>query len=301
MQFSNENEKINWKSLGHGVFVTHFSSKIKNQQIYLKKIEATKKSKNPTTIFLFHDLAAYHGRFLNLINWFRTHHPEIRFIMMDFLGHGLSSGTRGHIENFNDLVSDVADVFHMIDKNPEERWIGLGHGIGALSLLDLLNRFDDSIKIKIDQLILSNFVLHFSSSILRMQNKVLEQVLSLSGVMRTTRPLEIYKPIEILSHPREQSVYLEDPLIVRKPTFQTFNCINLKSKSIYQDAYFLDRPTLVLKSESPYLFPRGMDSFSKGFKKGLLIEKKYSNLKHDLYNEKDNLIVFNDIAEWIQS
>jgi alpha-beta hydrolase superfamily lysophospholipase len=301
MQSNKNDEILKWKELSGWTSVTHFSSFLPNQQIYLKRIKPHKKIENPITVFLFHDLASYHGRFYHLINWFKSRHPEVGFVMMDFLGHGLSSGTRGHIEHFNHLVNDVAHVFRVIEKAPGERWIALGHGIGALSLLDLVNRFDESIKNKIDKLVLSNFILNFNSPVLNIQNRLLEKIMPLEGLMRTTRPLEIYMPEEILTYPREQGVYMEDPLIVRKPTFQTFRCINLKMKSVFQDSYFLDRPTLILQSESPYLLTRGMDSFSKGLKKGLLSEKKYSNLKHDLYNEKDNLSVFNDIAEWIQS
>lgn len=301
MQSNKNDEILKWKELSGGTSVTHFSSFLPNQQIYLKKIKAHKKTENPITIFLFHDLASYHGRFYNLINWFKVHHPEVSFVMMDFLGHGLSSGTRGHIEDFNHLVNDVAHVFRIMEKAPGEKWMALGQGIGALSLLELVNRFDESIKNKIDKLILSNFILNFDSPVLNIQNRLLEKVNPLEALMKTTRPMEIYLPEEVLTHPREQGMYMEDPLIVRKPTFQTFKCINLKMKSVFQDSYFLDRPTLILQSESPYLLTRGMDSFSKGLKKGLLSEKKYSNLKHDLYNEKDNFLVFNDIAEWIQS
>lgn len=301
MQSNLDNEKIKWNELSSGVSVAQFSSKLTHQQIYVKKISAEKKSKKPITVFLFHDLASYHGRFLHFIKWFKSHFPEVSFIMMDFLGHGLSSGTRGHIENFDELVQDVAKLFRMILKDSDESWIALGHGVGALSLLDLINRCDDSVKSKIDKLILSNFVLQFSSPLLNMQSMLLSNVLSLGNVLNTSRVLEIYLPEEILTYGKEQLAYSKDPLIVRKPTFQTFKCINSKSKSIYQDAYFLDIPTLVLESSSPYLFPKGMESFSKGFKKDLLVEKKYSNLKHDLYNERDNSNVFNDIAEWIQS
>ncbi|MBY0414386.1 MAG: alpha/beta hydrolase, partial [Bdellovibrionales bacterium] len=201
---------------------------------------------------------------------------------------------------FNDLVSDVAQVFRAMKKSDKEEWIGRGHGIGALSLLDLINRSDEIVKGKIDRLILSNFVLKFSSPVFKMQERILENVSVLGAAMKSARPLEIYLPNEMLTHPKEQTLYLDDPLIVRRPTYQTFKSINQKATSIYQDAYFLDRPTLVLQSMSPYLFPRGIESFSKGFKKGLLVEKKYSNLKHDLYNERDNLVVFNDILEWIQ-
>lgn len=298
---SSSKELIKWKELSDGIFVTQFSSRLTSQQIYIKKIAAEKPSADSLTIFLFHDLASYHGRFKKLIKWFKQHHPEITFIMMDFLGHGLSTGTRGHIDNFDELVQDVAKLFRSLEKNPNDKWIALGHGVGALSLLDLINRTDNETKNKIDKLIISNFVLQFSSPILMMQEKLEQKILLLSDAMKTTRVLEIYHPNEILTHSKEQLNYTEDPLIVRKPTFQTFKSINAKAKSIYQDAYFLDRPTMMLQSSSSYLFLGGMESFSKGFKKGLLTEKKYSNLLHDLYNERENTEVFKDIAEWIQS
>lgn len=301
MQSSRLLADLLWKDLREGTSVAHFSSNKKSQQIYLKKVHATKPSENPVTIFLFHDLASYHGRFMGMINFFKIQHPEINFIMMDFLGHGLSSGTRGHINDFSDLANDAASVIMSLEKKENETWIALGQGVGALSILDLINRFDDSIKGKIDKLVLSNFILSFNSPFLSIQNKLLGNLLTLSDAMKTTRLLTIYLPEEMLTHSREQTFYLEDPLIVRKPTYQTFKCINSVVKSIHQSAYFLDKPTLLLESSSPYLIPNGISSFSKGLKKGLMSEKKYSNLKHDLYNEKDNSKVFNDIAEWMNS
>ncbi|MBC7429198.1 MAG: alpha/beta hydrolase [Bacteriovorax sp.] len=293
--------KMIWKKLSESIDVTHFTSKSHSQQIYLKKIKAKKKSKAPVTIFLFHDMASYHGRFMNMISWFQVQHPEVSFVMMDFLGHGLSSGTRGHITKFSDLVDDTASVFEMLNKDSNEQWVALGHGVGALALLDLINRFDSEVKDKIDKVILSNFFLNFPSVLLQLQNKIFENFPIVSNALKTSRPVEIYLPEEILSDSHEQGLYLEDPLIVRRPTHQTLKIVTAKVKSIYQDAYFLDRPTLLLKSESPYLIGRAMDSFAKGLKKGILTEKKYSNLKHDLYNERDNISVFNDIAEWVQS
>ncbi len=288
-----------WKNLSETVEVTHFSSQTRTNQIYLKKVKALNTKDNFKTIFLFHDLASHHGRFTHLVDWFRAQHPDVSFVLMDFAGHGLSSGTRGHIEHFNDLVDDLAHVFSLLNKTENEEWIALGHGVGALGLLELANRFDDKLNLKIDKFILSNFVLNFSSLILNIQDKLIENATALKGLMKSTRPVEIYLPDQILSDSNEQRRYIDDPLIVRRPTYHSLQCINTKVRSLYQDAYFLDKPTLLLKSSSPYLFTNGMDSFSKGFKKDLLTEKKYSNLKHDLYNERDNLVVFNDIAQWI--
>lgn len=291
--------KIMWKGLSDTIEVTHFSSQTRNTQIYLKRVNALNAKGNLKTIFLFHDLASHHGRFTNLVKWFQAQYPDVSFVLMDFAGHGLSSGTRGHIEHFNDLVDDLAHVFSLLDKKENEEWIALGHGVGALGLLEHANRFNDQLNLKIDRYILSNFVLNFSSFVTNLQDKLLENASILRNVMKSTRPVEIYLPGQVLSDTNEQRRYLDDPLIVRKPTYQSLQCINEKVRRLYQDAYFLDKPTLLLKSESPYLFSNGMDSFSKGFKKELLTEKKYSNLKHDLYNEKDNTIVFRDIAQWI--
>ena len=290
---------ITWNRLSSNVEVTHFSSQTGNNQIYLKKIKALNAKENFKTVFLFHDLASYHGRFSQLVQWFQAQHPNVAFVLMDFAGHGLSSGTRGHIEHFNDLVDDISHAFSLFNKEDQEEWIALGHGVGALALLELANRFDTDLNFKIDKFIFSNFVLNFSSLILNIQDTLIENASVLKNIMKLTRPVEIYLPDQILSDPDEQRRYLDDPLIVRRPTYHSLQCINAKIKRLYQDAYFLDKPTLLLQSESPYLFLNGMDSFSKGFKKELLTEKKYSNLKHDLYNERDNLIVFNDIAQWI--
>ena len=297
MQYNKISGSLIWKELKTGVSVTHFPSRREHQQIYIKRIHATKKTQKPVTIFLFHDLSSYHGRFMKLVNFFKVQCPEINFILMDFLGHGLSSGTRGHIADFYDLANDMAYVFSSLEKEENETWISLGQGVGALGILDLINRFDDSVKGKIDKLILSNFILNFNSPALNLQEKFLGSF----ATLKTTRFIPVYLPEEILGHSKDQSKYLDDPLIVRRPTYQSFKCINSAVRGIHQSAYFLDRPTLILESSSRYLIPGGINAFSKGLKKELLTQKKYSNLKHDLYNEHDNSHVFNDIAQWIHS
>lgn len=116
-----QSKKLVWKQLNEDISVTHFSSQrqgaLRPEQIYLKRINARKPGTNPVTFFLFHDLASYHGRFLNLVSWFRAQYPNVSFVMMDFSGHGLSSGTRGHIEKFGDIASDAVTALEVIEKN----------------------------------------------------------------------------------------------------------------------------------------------------------------------------------------
>ena len=256
--------ELEWREIRSNVQVTHFDSCIRNQKIYVKR----QLGKGSTTIFLFHDIGSYHGRFNHLLNWFQGEHPEFNFVMMDFAGHGLSSGTRGHVTHMNDLIADVTTLLESMEKRSTEKWIMLGHGLGALVLLDLLNRVEGKVKNKIDSLILSNFMLRFESPGFNLQNRIYEKFNQAGKEsMDHFRLLEIYPSVDMLSFRREQLEYLQDPLIVHRPTLSSLRAIVQKVRHIYQDSYFLDKPTLVLESSGPSLIENGTDSFARGLKK----------------------------------
>lgn len=291
---------LNWKDIKPGTQVAHFSSVVKKQQIYVKKHKW--KENSSMTIFLFHDLASYHGRYSKLTEWFKVNHPEINLVMMDYVGHGLSSGTRGHFNSITDTVFDMLTLFESMEKEASEKWMVLGHGLGALAMLDLLNRVESSIKLKIDGLILSNFVLNLEKPALIIQNQFYDRLTGPARLaMENLRLTDIYEAHHLLTHNHEQMLLLEDPLIVQRPTFGAMRAVFEKVRGIYQDAYFLDKPLLLLHSQSPYVHSRGMESFSKGLKKNLLTQKNYANSKHDLYNDSVNQLVFSDIAQWVRT
>ncbi len=299
MPCEQEVNKLDWKNIKDDVWTSQFTSTSSGQKIYLKKILAKKKSKNPKTFFLFHDLTSYHGRFHHLTSWFQNNYPEVSFILMDFVGHGLSNGTRVHIQEMNWLTLDMLTVFESLTKNNDEQWIVLGHGMGALAILDLMSRSGLDINRRIDRIIISNFTFNFTSTAFKLEHEISSRLNLNSSFVKQSRPMKIFDPQEMLSSISEQVKYLNDPLIVRSPTFQSLDLINKRVKSIFLESYFLDKPTLILTSRCHHLIAGGMEAFSKGFKKGILSKKSYSNFKHDLYNEKESETVFKDISEWI--
>lgn len=298
--------EISWKYLRDGLRIGHFSSTNATPgfgpaQIYVKHFAAKEIVEKPITIFLLHDLCQYHGRFMHFIDWMRQRFPSISFVAMDFVGHGLSSGTRGHFEKFDYLVNDFHQLLKLMNKKNGERWIGLGHGLGGLVLLDFINRFQTQGE-RIDGLILSNFIFKFQSFILQMDDHVLDEKNFVKKIISLTRPSRFNSGKEILSDPVDRLSYDQDPLIVHRPTLKCVKEIQRKMQTIYQDAYFIDRPVLLLRSEGGQ--PRslsGIDYFAKGIKKDLMTEKKYSLLKHDLYNERERELVYSDILSWIKN
>ncbi len=302
---SNQEQNIFWKKIENNIQVTSFiSCGLAKDNIYVKKFSAFKNDpKKNTTIFLLHDVCQYHGRFLSLINWTREHCPGISFVTIDFMGHGLSSGTRGHVDHFENLVDDVLFIINKIEKNKdeEEKWIVLGHGLGGLVALDLINRHQEDMTKRIDGLILSNFILRFTSLFFEIENKLTFISAAIKKIITHSKLVDVLKGSEMLSDPQAILIYQQDPLIIHRPTFITFKEIQRKVDSIYQDSYFIGRPILILKSEKDNITnSRGIEYFERGVKKELLTEKKYSLMKHDLYNEIDNELVFQDIMNWIK-
>lgn len=298
---------IQWKKIREGISVGHFASTNPSigfgpSQIYVKKFEAQKKSASNITIFLLHDLCQYHGRYIHFIEWMKEVHPSVSFIAVDFVGHGLSSGTRGHFEKFEVLVNDFHTLLNLSEKKEDERWFILGHGMGGLVALDLMNRFQESAGARVDGMILSNFILKFQSLFLQMEDQIKNEKNFLKKILSQTRPARFFMGKELLSAPLDVLSYEQDPLIIHRPTLNCVKELQKKTQLIYQDSYFIEKPLLIMKSEfGSALSMDGMDYFTRGIKKELLTEKKYSLMKHDLYNERDKEIVYNDILSWIKT
>ena len=300
---ANSNEILSWKFLKNHTYVAHYrstSNVLSKTQIYVKHYRSLETSEKNKTFFILHDLGEYHGRYQSFINWFQIKNPEISFVVMDYQGHGLSSGTRGHFDKFEHLVNDFLFLIEQFDKN-HEKWFLLGHGLGGLVVLDLLNRFQESTEDKIDGIVLSNFIVKFNSPLLDVENHVSQWGDSLRSLFSRVRTFRLKNGEDILTDPQDIIDYEQDSLMIHRPTLNSLREIQKKMTNIYQDSYFLNKPILMLSSEeNSGVFNNNMEHFARGIKKELLTEKKYSLMKNDLYNERDKEIVFNDIAEWVK-
>lgn len=304
-----QEETLSWKKLDNNIYATHFLSRAtelgyKPSQIYVKKFEATKKDpKKNITIILLHDICQYHGRFQHFINWMREHNPGVSFIAMDFQGHGLSSGTRGHFFKFNHLATDLYYLLDQLEKNNDEleKWIVLGHGLGGMVALDLLSRFQMPSHKSIDGVILSNFILTFPSALLQLESQLSSSQKILNKFLSRVRPIKYHRGEDILTSPDDVLMYEQDPLVLSRPTLNTIREIQKRVEVIYQDSYFLDKPLMILKSEMGIDSKNeGISYFAKGIKKELLCEKSYSHMKYDLYNEYERVAVFKEITDWMK-
>jgi acylglycerol lipase len=299
-------DNLNWEEIATNVFISQFDScssldNLSKNKIYVKKIESKIKSVDKKiTVFLSHDIGQHHGRFKKFVDWTIENNSGVSFISMDFIGHGLSSGTRGHFDKIDYLAEDLFKLTQLLDKDEDgsEKWIILGHGLGGLVALDLMNRFEFRPKSKIDGLILSNFISNAEAPILNFEKKLENYSSIFKKLISKTRFIRHRPGVEVLTNGEDILQYELDPLIVHRPTLNSFKEISKRLKLVYQDSYFLDKPVMLLSSE---VESSTLEYFSKGIKKELLSEKKYSLMKHDLYNETERMSVFNDIKNWMKN
>jgi hypothetical protein len=180
-------------------------------------------------------------------------------------------------------------------KKENQQWFVIGHGLGGLAVLDLLNREAGYFENKIDGLILSNFIFE-------LEEKLIFSLFSSSfpKISERLRISKVFLGNSLTNDENEALLFEQDPLIVHRPTWGVVQAIKKQSLNVYRGAYFLNWPILLLQSGADkFLLNKGIEYFVMGVKKNLLTEKSYSNLKHDLYNEKDkNKIIKDPTKSW---
>lgn len=290
----NTEDFVTSKDVEQEVFVGTFSSTSGPEKNYFKKIYPKEKTKELLHLVLLHDFGEFHGSYIELVNYFSQNHPrEVGITLIDFKGHGLSSGTRSHIEHFSNFADDLKVFF---EKLPYESFV-LGHGLGALAILDFIRSYENLSSKKISGLILSN-------PFIGMAGKFPAKIRELSGSI----PKKLWSKVRVPYHMRgeylthdfsKQERYDDNPLINRFVSLSLLFESMKASNDIVDISYYLQHPVLALVSrEGSLVRLNQVELFFRAMPQSKVEIKRYE-MGHDLYNESGRDILFSDIAKWI--
>lgn len=246
------------------------------------------------TLFVFHDLCEHHKRFEEFFQNF-LNYKKINLVYCDFKGHGLSSGTRSHFENFANISRTIEAVINKFkeDKKENDKWLMLGHGLGGMAIIDFIRNYNPDTIQFVNGIILSNFIPLASDDF------ILKNEFKSFNLFRKNRVISSQKN---LVSKYEQLKYDSDPFLLTGPTQLTIDSIKKKIKELCQDSYYISNYVLLLNStEKNSKCYNLIEQFSKGIKKDFLTKKHYPHLRHDLYNDKNNELVLNDLIIWVSS
>lgn len=264
--------------------------------IYYKSVRTSRKS-SIQLVFL-HDFFDYHYRYSEMGFRLKELLPfELEVTWMDFKGHGMSAGTRGHIENFDELSADARFLLQLIrKKNEHQTIIVIGQGLGALVALQLIDSHTPERPI-LDYSILLSPLIHFGKPMMDMNHSRITKYLPFLKKVGLPVKLDFSK---ICNDEAKIHDLKSDPLIRNRISLGMLSEIMKASHQIKKYSYYMNLPTLFLAGEEDvFLNKDHLALFVKGIPEHHATFRLYNNAKHDLANDKNREMMFNDISKWI--
>ena len=245
------------------------------------------------SVLIVHGLGEHSGRHAGLAQWFVDRGHAVR--CYDQRGHGQSPGQRGALQDKDDLLEDLTEVYDEYAGGRVTAPLLLGHSMGGLvAARAVLDR-----RIEPSGMILS-------SPAMRSWEGVAMQVLAAALARLAPRlPLRNGLKVDCLSHDRNVvQGYRDDPLCSRSVTPRLADFIFRAGRATIDDAAALGVPTLLLVAESDALVdPAGSREFARGAAAtGYLTVRFFATLYHEIFNEAEpgRSQVLMQLGDWLE-
>jgi alpha-beta hydrolase superfamily lysophospholipase len=245
-------------------------------------------------VVLIHGLGEHSGRYTHWATKFCN--QGFAVYALDLAGHGRSSGKRGHIESFDRLYDDVAELVTIARKNHPNVPIHVyGHSMGgAIALAAAINRpLGQTTLITTGPAIAPGFEPPaWKISLAKFLDRwapglVLGNELDIQGISQDPKVVAAYK---------------RDPLVHSKLSVRWFNdwlrCVEqIKTRGPKE----ITSPVLIVHGAKDKLTsPRASEDLGRTLGERATF-KLWPNDLHELHNEPDQDEVFNYLQSWILS
>jgi acylglycerol lipase len=245
-------------------------------------------------LFLVHGLGEHSGRYANVVN----HYVPLGYAVygIDLIGHGKSEGEREMVKRFEDFTEPIETFYKMVvGWQPGKPIFMYGHSLGGLIaayyLLDHQEDFKGAI---------------ISGPLAKIPDNITPMTVLLSKILVAIAPKMgmIGLDTNYLSHDRTVvDSYNADPLVFHgktpiKLTIETLNGMIRASSEMNRitlPAFILhgSLDKIVDPSSSQMVFEK-IGSQDKTL-------KMYEGMYHEVHNEPDRDVMFNDLDKWLQA
>ncbi|UCF94651.1 MAG: lysophospholipase [Desulfobacterales bacterium] len=265
-----------------------------NLTIFYRQIRAEPER---ARLVIAHGLGEHSGRYGNL---FKRLIPQgISIWALDHRGHGQSDGRRGHIQHFDQYLSDLGRLIQIVrqDRPDSGPCFLLGHSMGGLIALSFVRQG----ACPLDGVIASSPALGMVIAVPALQ-KILVHTMSFVWPGLTMKNhLDATK----ISH--DQAVidaYENDPRVHHHVSARWFTEFLSAMETVHREASKIEIPLLLQVAGDDYLV--NAQSALRFFEKLDLEDKTlrvYEGLYHEIYNEsKDQREkVLRDLEDWLES
>lgn len=254
----------------------------------------------PTGQLLFLHGALGHGsRHTEMFEWFiRRSQGHMAVHALDFVGHGLSSGTRAYVKSFKHWVEDTLQTYQMLAQGGS--LTVMGHSMGGLIALKTVLEQEVRIPPNVGPLVLCNPCIRPQQVVdFPHVEKAFNAVADHLPLLRYPR---VYKGADLVNDAASANAFETDPLIPSFITSQMAREIWYASQEVRPLSYFLKRPVLFLVSDQDVVVDRQATLlFTRGIDKRWVKVIEYQNVRHELLHETIRHRVWTDVATWLEA
>jgi alpha-beta hydrolase superfamily lysophospholipase len=229
-------------------------------------------------VLFVHGLGEHSGRYDRLAAWFNQRGYAVRGY--DQRGHGRSPGRRGALRHRDDLLADLAAVYHDYAHAAAQRPLLLGHSMGGLV----------AARAVLDGVLAPPALVLSSPALRSWESPQMIRLASVLGRLLPSLPLRSGLDASRLSHDLGVVAgYRGDPLRHGWITPRLADFIFREGAACIADAAELAVPTLLLVAESDELVdPAGSRAFARAAAPGgQLTTRFFASLYHELFNETE--------------
>ncbi len=239
-----------------------------------------------------HGLGEHSGRYKNLVDFF---YPKgYGIFALDHRGHGQSSGTRGHVDSFDQYGDDLNMLIKKIcSETGQKKVILVGHSLGGLISVSYLLRYQETVS----HLVLSSPGLRTKDpppKIKAAAGKLLARI-----VPSLTMSNEI-DPTHICHDEKVVQAYIDDPLVHNRVSTRFFVEFLKTSEKVFNMASSLTVPLLLLQAQDDLLVDtQASREFFEAAGSAEKEMKVYEGQYHEIFNEPEKEVVFSDLEAWL--
>lgn len=267
--------------------------------IFKKKTETFKRG-----LLMVHGHGEHGGRYLHFPHYMHSQYDY--FVAIDLRGHGRSEGTRGHVGHFDEYVDDLfLGLQYLKEKLGESTPVDLfAHSMGGLVAL---RAFLKQPHLQVQNVVISAPLLGLSfpiPTLKELSGRVLAKVWPTFQMETGLDPKKVSHDLEVVK------TYQEDRLVHSKAT-PAFYFGMLDAVKELQGEQNHQREGLQIPDTVKILFqvpledgivsaPAALTFFEKRLRSSQKTLKTYPGFFHEIYNEVQKDLIFQDWIDWLK-
>jgi acylglycerol lipase len=243
-------------------------------------------------LFIVHGVGEYCGRYTNVVN----HFVPLGYAVygLDHIGHGKSGGPRELIKQFEDFTEPLTQYYQRVKGwHPGKPIFIYGHSLGALITLFYLLDHQEEFKGAI-----------ISAPPVKIPDNISPLTITIGKILATVAPRAGLLGLDTSSLSHDQSVvtaYNTDPLVFHGKITASISAGMLKAMlRVNEEALKISLPVFILQGcEDRIVDTTGAKLlYDKVGSKDKTL-KMYDNLYHEVHNEPERIVMFNDLQTWL--